>query len=352
MEFTNANTIIQIFLTLNSYKTNTFDCHLEFFKTSTAELKNKIKEEIKHRKKNQRKLNSPLFPNESINKDCTDWFKEYLLVNQSAHLLYYGTATTDEEKLFFLENFSTKKDLKEFKTIAHPKVYYYYDPTDRDDSYLKKPGAVYQKHLFPLCCYCIAFFIDDLIFRAEEKSILIKSMELTLPALPADGAKSFKMNKFSDEVFALQQLLNEDFTNLHKMVDEVYSLIDEMYAADTVGYIDFENDFFNITDLYETNYPMENLSLFPRLVVVDKKTGATETKSEKNVYRIPDISTRIELKKNLKFQHYFTEESAKTKRKEIQAARTQATVEIQVIFCFIIIIIIIIIILFLFLFLE
>jgi hypothetical protein len=174
MEF-NDSTILNTFMSLTLYFETYFETHIVLFNTATAKIKEALKNEKNKRYKKPRKMSDPKSPysNAEIIALTKEWFLQFILVNQSAHLLYSGTATEDDEKLFFLDNFGTNDD--DFNSISHPQAKFSYGKESRDGFQKKEGLNDKEMNEFSLCCFCASFFTDDLQFDDDAISCQSKS---------------------------------------------------------------------------------------------------------------------------------------------------------------------------------
>jgi hypothetical protein len=171
MEFKNESIIVEIFSSLDFYCVEEFEAHISFFNTATTNLKIAIKTEANLRLKNLRKQISASFTNETIINSVKEWFVQFLIVHQTANLLYFGFAYTEEEKSFFNETFNKNND---FKSILHPEAYYSFNTADRGEFAFQNNFNESMIVSHPLCCFSTSFFSDDLDFNESENSVVSK----------------------------------------------------------------------------------------------------------------------------------------------------------------------------------
>jgi hypothetical protein len=186
----NEQTITSTFQRLRNYIATEYQPIIKLFTSDTVVLIQAINHEYARRFRTHKKLNES-FDNELIIKEVHVWFRKFLIVNQLSHLLYYGTATTVEEKQIF-ESISGSSD---FESISHPTAKRIYDlglkkKLDDDDND-KGAAILYNKNQISdtddsdldLCCFSITFYTDDLNLKTYQKNNMFVLSSNNLPTL-------------------------------------------------------------------------------------------------------------------------------------------------------------------------
>jgi hypothetical protein len=174
----NAQSILSTFHKLEKYIIEEFEPKILLFASDTLLLNAVIKKEFERRCLVRKPLDE-MHNNETIINHVQVWFRKFLIMNQLCHLLYYGTATTDEEKSFFKLNFHSP----DFNSIVHPTAKKVFDLNfkhNEDKGEEEAAAILFNKKFenpksdnddseFDLCCFCVAFFTDDLYIKSEEE---------------------------------------------------------------------------------------------------------------------------------------------------------------------------------------
>jgi hypothetical protein len=204
----NEQTIKSTFERLKEYIETEYEPKVSLFNLDTQVLFKKLDEECNRRYKT-RKFLSESFDNKAIIKDIRVWFRKFLIVNQMSSLLYYGTATTKEEKDFFI----FCSGFNDFHQISHPTAKRKFDELNFDNGnsgeaasilYNTKPSNKKKDNsseLLDLCCFAIGFFTDDLYIAKNNQNnnmniIILSSRSLPTLEVPLDKVRIFFLIKF------------------------------------------------------------------------------------------------------------------------------------------------------------
>jgi hypothetical protein len=187
-----------MFQRLKDYIETEYKPKIKLFLSDTLILSKSIKDEFSRRFKTHKKLDED-YDNETIIRDVHVWFRKFLIVNQISHLLYYGTATTEEEKQFF----TYCSGSSDFQTIKHPTAKKMYDVRLKDTLVSDDEGAAILNNIknqisdtnndsdLDLCCFAITFFTDDLHTITNVDNIyFLTSYNLPTLEIPFEKVRS------------------------------------------------------------------------------------------------------------------------------------------------------------------